>query len=517
MYIDAVVLSMPVLTFTAVYDMSNTTTPTRAGRGIVVPIIDTQRASASEQPVSSCYGAWPPTPPQSAHESRRPSLTGQGFSDAATSSSPFGCVYSQPPTPSHAMLHGQELFLQQCSDGSDTQLGAANHRLGYSNDCLQRSLLHRSFEQDVPCSAPGTQMNHLYPNFNVSHTDSLAINLNSSPESESVWSRYGHGIEGFDSRNLDFETTLFARQHGFRLEQHHFSPAPGVSTHATTAVYDERHDFYGQDMASSFQHPQVVVPSQLTPTDDYVMLHSSGYDTPEQGGSSFADSFDSTEATLSTFDEASTPTPGQPYLTSADDNGWSFVDSVSSQHQPSSVAATHGSRSTRTSRASRSSRRGRTLNSRQVVERLGFHVTLDSGVSMDSQGHLHTKRTSGPNKPHKCDRCGAKFERSEHLKRHASSHSEVRPFTCPIPGCKKNADGGEKGMTRGDNATDHYKTHLRGPRGGIRNRPCKWDELKHRLQSKFGECNKTEKLIGRIEKWIREHDDAAHQRQYVRN
>ncbi|KAF2860199.1 hypothetical protein K470DRAFT_197486, partial [Piedraia hortae CBS 480.64] len=104
-----------------------------------------------------------------------------------------------------------------------------------------------------------------------------------------------------------------------------------------------------------------------------------------------------------------------------------------------------------------------------------------------------------PSKQHVCDEldedgkiCGSRFERSEHLKRHKTKHSLQRKYPCPLEGCKG-------AMARGDNAGDHFKTHLKGPRKGQRNRHIKWPELHSCLLMAYDEREAT-KMIAKLQK-----------------
>ena len=100
----------------------------------------------------------------------------------------------------------------------------------------------------------------------------------------------------------------------------------------------------------------------------------------------------------------------------------------------------------------------------------------------------------GAHKPHKCDQCGRRFERSEHLKRHMGMHSNERPFPCPLPDCNKK-------IGRPDNAGDHFKTHLRPPTKGKRNKHYKWAFFKACILKEYPEPQAM-KVLSKLSRWM---------------
>lgn len=61
-----------------------------------------------------------------------------------------------------------------------------------------------------------------------------------------------------------------------------------------------------------------------------------------------------------------------------------------------------------------------------------------------------SKRLYDMSRPHGCDECGKRYERSEHLRRHQRTHTKQKPFQCKV--CLRF-------FARNDNLSAHYKIH----------------------------------------------------------
>lgn len=72
--------------------------------------------------------------------------------------------------------------------------------------------------------------------------------------------------------------------------------------------------------------------------------------------------------------------------------------------------------------------------------------TVSRTSSTNSRRGRRCKDDTEP-RPHECEKCGDRFQRLEHLKRHISSvHSDEKPFVCDLCG---------KGFKRTDNMSQH--------------------------------------------------------------
>ncbi|KAI8801023.1 hypothetical protein BJ742DRAFT_685475, partial [Cladochytrium replicatum] len=57
----------------------------------------------------------------------------------------------------------------------------------------------------------------------------------------------------------------------------------------------------------------------------------------------------------------------------------------------------------------------------------------------------------GKVKKHVCA-CGKAFSTSGHLSRHERTHTNIKPFACPIPNCTSR-------FSRHDNMRQHFRSH----------------------------------------------------------
>lgn len=73
-----------------------------------------------------------------------------------------------------------------------------------------------------------------------------------------------------------------------------------------------------------------------------------------------------------------------------------------------------------------------------------FDPKFQSTSSLDLNGE----------RPFACESCSRGFRRAEHLKRHMKTHTNERPFQCPVSSCSR-------AFARNDNLKAHIKTHAK--------------------------------------------------------
>ncbi|KAK0829076.1 hypothetical protein LTR73_004710 [Friedmanniomyces endolithicus] len=273
------------------------------------------------------------------------------------------------------------------------------------------------------------------------------------------------------------------------------------------------------------QSQPTVVPSQLG--DQYIAPPYSAFSSPNGGHESVNTSFATTTATtFDSFESTTPPTPEDVYGYRAGDD-WELVKAEDLSPGPGMLS--HGYQPVPNQDLPHRPRRKNAKRSKARQPRECFTWPNEDGITCEVEGKLCgvgyeidpvTKKVRYPGiskqlKPHPCNmldgktgiRCSARFDRSEHLKRHQAKHSEFRQYMCPIPDCIH-----KKGMGRGDNAKDHFKTHLKSTAKGRRNKQLFWPELKKALLLKFQDEKVSNNLISNIERWIRTSRDAACQR-----
>ncbi|KAK4550426.1 hypothetical protein LTR36_000004 [Oleoguttula mirabilis] len=499
---------------------STTTTPTRPGRGIPLPDIDT-RAQVSKSATALSLGGWL-TPPQSAHESRRGSLAHSVLSEVPYSSASSMSAYSTPATPLHLGGQASDPFAQRWPHHSagDAQMTADLSGL-YPDSHMSQNLLHAGL-QGTECAPESGHGMALYPNAGQRHSqEAFDIHMSSTAAVLEPWQHFDQAAGGNDQHNTGLQSTLYQSHPGMTVGSGMNSSTYGNASETMHSLSLDtssatQFDGYVPASASFCQHPQVVVPSQLSPAEDWPMQQYQGYASPDQCVDEFASSFASTNTSFSGYGIISPPSPDEHYFVNSEDEGYLMV-----KHEPvtsptpgasqlpyRSAAPTRASR--HRSRSGRSTKRGKPqepvaayLNSKYKTM-----VVYEGKWRFGEHGEAFLETASPPSKPHKCPECTAKFERSEHLKRHQKKHTDTREYPCPLPGCD------ERAMSRSDNATDHFKTHLKGPRKGQRNKHFEYPTLRNRLLDVYSH-KEAHKMIAKLEKACRDDNDLRGQRHHV--
>lgn len=492
---------------------STTNTPTRPSRGMPVPGIDT-RGPAETAAASMSFSGWPLTPPQSAHDSRRPSLAYSALSDVSHSGPSSVGGYSQPATPVHGMNH-QNDFRQQWSDGTDVH---ASMSASLADTCSAGQMPQHTFASAFqPLSVCGGNMPNGLPAYtSPEHPQigSYGMDMSSNSPMRDTWSQPQQMSAAFNGhpglRNTLFQSSQGLGQEASPVASLYVNPSHSVHTSLGASAFPN-YDTAGPALNTSFyQAPQVVVPSQLSPQEDCPMEQYSGYDQQDVEDG-FTQSFDSSASSYTGWETMEPPSPEEAYFGKTEDGDFvpikyepstpsrgqsradSFFDAGPSQARP----RRRGSKRGRKSQAEGKCWYQTEVHNMELLckgPRFSRRVGADGSIQYVSEGRKDPK-------PHKCtykdaagNPCGGEFERSEHLKRHMSKHSSVRDYPCPLDDC-------DKKISRPDNAADHFRTHLREPVKGKRNKHCSFEKLQKAIIREYPDKTAT-KLLNNLRKWV---------------
>ena len=474
-------------------------TPSRSNRGLLVPSLDTKQ-SLEDIATALAYGGLH-TPPQSAHESRRPSL--QHIWPEASSQGPPSVVgYSQPSTPVHQIYNRHDDVLSSWSDASLANSSGFNRPLeahltetGYHHDIVSTPPT-QSF---LPCTGPGQ-----YSNMNTfsmsSHMAGLPTGAwhQSAGSTVSLTSRSTYlGMEPFrleQSLSSNSDTSDYMHHNsdlGFRSLNTSFEPSGTLSP--------QRQPFVG---GVTYSQPQVIVPSQLVTPDLYYHSQVEEYVSPGSTSDEFARGVTSSAASFDSFGALSPPSVVEGYIGHLDEEDVLILkdeEPYKGSALDQSVEMRFPSRVTK----NRTSKRGKIQQP--------WHEQTVAGIKIECIGEPfpldgRTKHETVEKKSNSCQYlnkngkpCGRRFLRNEHLTRHEGSHTNIRPFRCPIKACGKR-------FGRSDNACDHLKTHLKPrnvPRGTKRNSDVEWPALRQMIvESPDIDEKRTEKLCDLLGKWV---------------
>ncbi|EME85829.1 uncharacterized protein MYCFIDRAFT_82450 [Pseudocercospora fijiensis CIRAD86] len=483
-----------------IHDMSNTTTPTHPGRGMPVPGIDTKQAA------SLSFSGWPLTPPQSANESRRPSLAFSSLSDASASGPSSIADFSQPSTPVHSMV--QESFAQHWNEGAEVQGRPMN---SFSDGCAlgqMPPMFQPLYHQSAMGSAPSLEA----PVYAHQHN----FNAQQSPLRHEAWSSSNQSSLGINTNAPGLRTTLFQNSTGLNQERVSASmynnPSPTAPSLGQSVF--PNYDHGGPVVSPSmFRAPHTVVPSQLSPQEDYPM-DSYVPCKVETMGQDFGSSFDSAGTEYSGWEAVGQQSPHDQYFAHSDEDDYVIV-----KHESLVTPSRTPYRSHRYMQQTSSPDRVRPRSSKRTskghaagkvwAEYEGTYCSVrceGKPFEFDVDGRIVTQPTI-ERKPHHCQvvvngkACGASFERSEHLKRHMGKHTNKRDYPCPLDSCNK-------AIGRPDNASDHFKTHLKPPGKGKRNKHCDWETLETAILEQYPE-KKSTKLLANLRKWMEAENEKA--------
>ena len=495
--------------------MCSLATPKRIGRGIVIPGIDT-KFGMDKPSMAQQYGGLH-TPPQSAHESRRPSHQHLTMSEASyLTTSAFAS--SQPVTPIHSVSHGDESFVHGWA--GDNVTGVTRETANaWPMSYISEEPLHPTLFSQSNCGPAQVDITTTSYQYSTDHTTTDVFGTSSSSHlsTPSAWQWSQHPTHAYVAHSAYLGSALFPMSQTLNLD-----PSPGLPTNT-----GERSSLHELDCASDvatvgsmrgfvplsnavYQNPQVVVPSQLSPQDEYSHHELLDYASPVRSNNGFSSSFGSSASASSGYEMMRPPSPNEAYFNPSDDDDWAMVK-AENLNSPAYEAALNRSATSsfpvrskrRSSRRQRSTTKGCWRKEFCGVVEVRCEGKEFSYKQVAGTNESELKWEPASTKPHVCrfvgdngtHECGAGFDRSEHLKRHMGKHSSVRPYPCPLNGCKKE-------IQRPDNAGDHFKTHLRPKKKGKRNDHVEWTVLHKAIWDKYEDKKKAKKLLEGLRRWV---------------
>lgn len=319
------------------------------------------------------------------------------------------------------------------------------------------------------------------------------MNIQSNDFIVPSWSQTNHLSQSFIVQN---EATLYSPYTGS-----HTPYGLNIDSVAMNSLHSQQ-PMHGLPSEAQFQQPQIVVPSQLVPYDDISSSFTSHDVSSFSTDITTYSNFDEDDWEVELSDDAMKPREDAVELMA------SSPQSSPLQTQPRQLERTSLQARKRSSR-----RRQKADCARFSFENFNTEIVVEGDSFRAADGFVRVQPSKN-NKAQCCkiiklngQPCSARFHRPEHLKRHQLSHSDERAYPCPLPDCPR-------AIQRGDNAGDHFKTHMKGPRRGQRNKHAEWPVLKKLINAHY-EGKTREKLIRNLERWILTKPEAEEQRHWL--
>lgn len=485
--------------------MPTTTTSFRARPALTIPGIDSRSHLDGKTSMMSCGGL--PTPPQSALESRRPSLQLSSMADYGSSAESTMGAFSQPATPVHGVSRLGEHHNQSWTEHAATTNNTPSNLTTSFSATTQhaQSMLHPVFRPQQAYQSAELGDMEVYADATSQHNPAH-FRQAVDGSGHNFWSSPQHVQPPLASEApTGFGPPLFAMSHALVENNHNDPLGMQAASHYHAQSFGAPvvgFQTYGSVPHHIYSQPQVVVPSQLSPHDDISQGQYHALTSPQHANESYSSSFSSYTGSLGDFEMMRPPSPVEIYFEKSDEEDWMQVGKFERIDSPSYHASMR--RSAGTSSRRRGSRRARN----STHNYLHRHFTGDTEVvcqNFDPKEPID-RRPQRKQKSYRCahikdngNECGVSFDRREHLKRHEQSHTDERKFPCPLPNCKTRGAGG---IQRPDNAADHFKTHLRPAKKGKRNAHFDWIFVRRAIQTHYTDQKRADKLLDNLQKWI---------------
>jgi hypothetical protein len=424
------------------------------------------------------------TPPQSAHESHRPSMAYPSYAEMQYSTA--ATAFSLPSTPSRS-VQGRPNHATQSFANEHVHFDLAVPLSDHQHDMADLTLdaqANCNLDPNAMWSGGSLTSNssdELHGHFDSEHTDSL-------------W-QVQDPSNGFIHQPAGLQATLFPVAHGMAATPQMISPAYSVDSNAADFPAFQ----YNSLPQSCYQSSRIVEPSLVNPHNgygdhNYSMLGSPG-SSPQDLSTSFGSDLSSSWTGVHTSGpemDCCEDLDGFPYMGKEEDIETSPTSTI--DYKP--IKTRSGGR-----RSSKRSRKPQPLRQVANVNGTGIDLQLEGeGIGFEGNRFVYTDHNI-KKKPFICDApdndgnpCNAAFARGEHLKRHLSKHSSIRRFPCVLPECGKK-------IGRSDNACDHFRTHLALHGRNKRNDHFHWREVERRIRWAYPEKT-AGKIIVNLERWL---------------
>lgn len=476
-------------------EMPATSTPHRHARGMTMLSIDTRESVPKTATALQCAG-WL-TPPQSAHESRRPSLVYSSYAEMPYSTS-TGATFSLPSTPSRGLPENARHPVQPFTeDHMNVDLHTPFNSNQLNHNQLSQDLVHLNLEGQGNCELgqAASWSNHA----TISTFPDDYKSYFGTEQAEPVWREQHVPSESFLQQQTGLHTTLFPIGHELAAGHHDVSHTPSYDgmacalSEGATAVSGYP---YNAPPTTCLQSPIIVEPNLLVHGFNYDNSH---YSTNASLGSSPKEMSASFDSSLSSWEEIRTPSPDADLCHESD----GYVLVCEQDHDTSPVPAVNSRPGRTRQRSRRANKRSRKTQCTQerIIHGTGVTLTLEGESIAFENDKLVRTGPGSHKKPFLCGQfrddgttCRAAFQRSEHLKRHMQSHSLERPYPCVLPKCIKK-------IGRSDNACDHFRTHLQPDKPNKRNKHFHWREAERRIRYGYDE-KKSAKILTNLQRWL---------------
>jgi hypothetical protein len=432
------------------------------------------------------------TPPQSAHESRRPSLVYPSAGDMPYSAASTATVFSMPSTPCRVVPDQTHTPMQSFSRahlGLDLPAGHSH---------LAQDWMNLNLEGQTTCDLDPEAAWSAQPIVSTGPEDFHGHLV--SEHAEDMWQTHNNPDHSFMQQPTGLQSTLFPVTHAMTAGHHAMPDIYDSETSAMDSqVADFSSEYQNQYMAAMtpYQSPGIVEPALVNPHNEYADHHYSMLGSPGSSPQDLSASFNSEFS--SSFEEVHTP--GADMDCCEDIDGFLHVKREAGTSPVSSFEAKPSRTRSGGRRTSKRSRKVQPCQQVQNINGTGIDLHLEGdGIGFEGNRFIYTDH------PHKKKsyvcvhigedgrQCNTAFARSEHLKRHLSKHSKDRKFPCVLPKC-------EKKIGRSDNACDHFRTHLQLPGRNKRNPHFHWRFVESRIRDAYQD-KVAAKIIVNLERWL---------------